>query len=50
MSPHSRLGAAIAQREAAEQQLPADFSSAVTHWLTAARAAVDAAVEHPSPW
>ena len=48
VSPHSMLGAAIAQHEAAEQQLTADFSSAVTHWLAAARAAVDAAVS-PAP-
>ena len=48
VSPHSRLGAAITQHQPEEEQLPADFSSAVTAWLTAARALADAAVS-PAP-
>ena len=48
ISPHSRLGAAITQHQPEEEQLPADFSSAVTSWLTAARALADAAVS-PAP-
>ena len=48
VSPHTGLSAAITQHQPASEQIPAEFNSAVTAWLTAARTVAEAAAT-PSP-